>query len=101
VIIKPYGELPRVYAPDIGEIIYARRTPADKLTRAVVLDARRNRDGHLRVKLQWLESNPDAGSGDPRFNEPIRAGSYGWVVIKQDATPPLIVQIDGGAPSDG
>lgn len=91
MIIKPYGDLPRMYAPDVGEVIEARRTPADKYVRAVVLSARRNREGHVRVKLQWMEDDPDAGS---RNRAPIEAGTLGWVIV--DDGPPLIRQINRG-----
>lgn len=95
MIIRQYGHLPTTYAPDIGEVVQARRTPGDPLLRAVVLDVKRRRDGALRVKLQWLESNPNAGVLAP---SPISEGDRGWVVDhRTPGDPPLIQQVDQGA----
>lgn len=102
MIIKPHLDIPRTYAPDVGEIIEARRTPADKFIKAAVLDARRNRTGRLRVKLQWLEGDPDAGCphvSRTRKREPIVALSVESVVVPPDGAPPLIRQISRGAAS--
>jgi len=94
-IIRAYAGLPTTYAPDVGEVVHARRTPADRWTRAVVLDYRRRRDGALRIKVQWIEANPDAGAPDKRPRMPIKAGDTGWVVARQDPTePPLVRQLD-------
>ena len=97
-MIKKYGQFPPVYAPSTGEVLLARRTPADKWVQAVVLDARRNRSGGVRIKLQWLESDPKATYGDPRYTNTIVAGETGWVVAR-DGMPPLIKYISEGAPS--
>lgn len=96
MIIRPYGELPRTYAPDVGEVVEARRTPADKFIKAVVVNVTRNREGALRVRVQWLEDNPDAGAPDKRQRKPIKALSHGWIVVVNDM-PPLLRQTSGGA----
>lgn len=98
MIIKPYGDLPRAYAPDIGEVVDARRTPADDFTSAVVVGVRRIRSGDLKIRVQWMADNPRAGSGDPRFNEPIKAGTLGFLVLGGDG-PPLIRQVNRGPSS--
>lgn len=99
MIIKKYGDLPTAYAPDVGEVIYARRTPVDKWVKAVVLMAHRNRAGNLRIKVQWLGDDPDAGAPTryrPRVE--IRAGEHAWVVVDKDPTAPrLVYQYDQGA----
>lgn len=95
MIIKPYGGLPRMYAPDVGEVVLARRSASDKFVRAVVLGAHRNRAGHLRVKLHWLESDPNAGRTDYRRLKPLVAGTTHAVVLVPDM-PPLIRQINRG-----
>lgn len=99
MIIRAYGDLPATYAPDIGEVILARRTPADRWLRAVVLTAKRNRAGDVRLKIQWLEDDPHAGAPKPgKPKVPIVAGSPGWVIDKRDPTEPrLIQQIDRGS----
>jgi hypothetical protein len=90
-----------MYAPDVGEVVLARRTPVDRWVKAVVLDGRRNRAGHLRIKLQWLGNDDQAGYGKSgRPAAPIVRGELGWVVCREGA-PLLIRQIDGGAPADG
>lgn len=96
MIIKPYGDLPRLYAPDIGEVIMARRSVSDKYIRAAVLDARRNRDGLLRIKVQWLEDNPYALRGDGRRDRPIVAGTTHALVIDPEAHP-LFQYLNQGA----
>jgi hypothetical protein len=98
VIIRAYGDLPLTYAPDIGEVVEARRTRVEPFTRAVVLFVKRRRDGALRVKLQWLDDLPDAGAW---VESPIKAGEAGWVVAHQDPTePPLIRQVSRGEPKN-
>lgn len=98
-IIRPYGDLPRMYTPDVGEVVEARRNPADKFVRAVALHSRRKGDGSLRVKVQWLDSDPDAGAPNPgKGRVPIVAGAIGLVIMcSTDDRPPLIRQINGGA----
>jgi C-terminal processing protease CtpA/Prc len=92
MIIRAYDGLPRTYAPDIGEVVEARRTVAEGFVRAVVLDVRRTRGGGLRVKVQWLGNDPLAGV---TVRAPIEAGTVGWVVTKPDMSgSPLIMQID-------
>lgn len=97
MIIKPYAGKPRLYGPDIGELILARRSTSDKFIRAVVLDGRRNRDGHVRIKVHWLESDPRTVCGDVRRKRPIVANTTGFLTLVEGA-PPLIKQIDKGAP---
>jgi hypothetical protein len=99
MIIRAYGKHPVTYAPDVGEVIWARRTPADKWVRAVVLHGKRNRAGDLRIKVEWLEDDPDAGAPErDRPKAPIVAGTPGWLVIKQDPREPrLVQQISAGA----
>jgi len=90
MIIRAYDNLPITYAPDIGEVVGARRTRVEPFLRAVVLMVKRRRDGALRIKVQWLESDDGAGWDPP---SPIVAGSVGWVVHPTDPTePPMIRQ---------
>ena len=101
MIFKAYGGLPITYAPDVGEVVMARRTPADNWVRAVVLNARRNREGNVKIKVQWMESDPGAGmrvGSEPR--KPIVAGTPGFLVI-DPGEPPLIKHIDKGSPMAG
>lgn len=92
--IRPYADLPGMYAPDIGEVLLGRRTPADRWTRAVVLDVRRTRAALLRVKVQWMEDNPDAGAPEHgRPKQPIVAGTPGVLVYDPDL-PLLVKRID-------
>jgi hypothetical protein len=94
MFFKAYGGLPITYAPDIGEVLYARRTPADRWTLAVVLSARRNRAGHVRLKVQWLEDNPDAGSVRSDYPRvPIKAHTTG-VLVLDPGKHALVRQVD-------
>lgn len=96
MIFKPYGDLPRTYAPDIGEVVEARRSVTARWVRAVVTGVRRLRDGQLKIRVQWIESDPDAGGADPtRPIVPIVAGDVGYMMADGDG-PPLIRQIDRG-----
>lgn len=98
MIIRQYGDLPTTYAPDIGEVVLARRMRAEPFLRAVVLYVKRRRDGALRIKVQWLESNPDAGYAPA---SPIKAGDQGIIIETLDPTEPrMIQQIDRGAAND-
>lgn len=97
MIIKAYGGLPTMYAPDIGEVILARRSASDKFTSAVVIGAHRNRDANLQIKVQWLESDPLAVCGDPRYTRPVEANANDSIVIVE-GMPPLVQQIDEGTP---
>lgn len=103
MIIKQYAGLPITYAPDIGEVLLARRTGVDKFVRAVVLDARRNRAGNVRVKVQWLDDDPDAGAPMPyRERVPVKAGDKGVIIVSTDPLDPrLIMQIDQGSAASG
>jgi hypothetical protein len=80
----------------MGEVVMARRSPVDRFVRAVVLSAHRNKDGHVRIKVQWLEDDPGAGVPHDRPRKPIVANETGWV-ISDPAKPPLIKQIDEGS----
>lgn len=96
-IIRAYAGLPTTYAPDVGEVVQARRSASDQWTRAVVLDYRRRRDGSLRVKVQWIEDDQGAGIPDRigGARQPVVAGTVGWIVARQDPTePPLVRQLD-------
>lgn len=104
MIIKPYGDIPRTYAPDIGEVIQARRTAGDRFVRAVVLNVRRFGAEKLQLRVQWLEDDPHAGvAGHPLDTKtgervPIVAHTIGWVTQRlEEGAPPLIRQVDGGA----
>lgn len=88
-----------MYAPDVGEVVEARRAPVTGFVKAVVLDARRNKAGNLRVKVQWLESDPTAGVPGRRQRKPISAGETGTIVLVDGALP-LIRQITRGAPTE-
>lgn len=94
MIFRAYGDLPITYAPDVGEVIYARRTVADPWVLAVVLAVRRNKEGHARVKVFWLGDDPDAGldrSDYPR--RPIVANTIGFLVMNPER-PALIKRVD-------
>lgn len=100
MIIRQYAGLPTTYAPDVGEVVLARRTPADKFVRSVVLDVRRRPDGKLRVKVQWLADDDQAGYETDRYPKaPIKSGTQGVVIMSTDPLDPrLIMQIDQGSP---
>ena len=75
MMIRKYGPLPRVFVPDIGEVIGARRSPADdRFTKAVVIKAQRQRDARIKITVIWMEN-------DPAATPPIVAGETGWVVF--------------------
>ncbi len=98
MFIRSYGNLPMMYAPDIGQVLEARRTAVDDWTRAAVVKAHRNRDGHLQVMVQWLEDNDQAGApdrGQPRV--PIVAMTKDSLVL-QEGMPPLLRALDGDMP---
>lgn len=99
MIIRAYAGLPTTYAPDVGEIVEARRSASERFTRAVVLDVKRRPDGRVRVKVQWLGDDPTAGVTG---NFPIKANTVGWVIFKRGpGEPPMIRQIDKGSPTAG
>jgi hypothetical protein len=94
MIFKAYGGLPITYAPDIGEVVYARRMPTDRWTLAVVLMARRNKEGHARVKVMWLGDDPDAGvQRTDRSPSPTVKHEIGFLVLDPDHLP-LIKRVD-------
>ncbi len=97
MMIRPYQGLPRAYTPDVGEVVEARRTPVDRFVRAVVvLRPRRRRDGRIRVRVQWLDSDDQAGvDADEQLRSPIRAGDVGWLIMPDGPGDlPLIRQVD-------
>lgn len=87
MIIKKYGEFPRTYAPDGGEVLEARLSVSDPWVRAVVTDVRRARDGALRIKFVWLATQAGCTAVQ---------GAVGRVYWHPVEGPPLIRQIDGG-----
>lgn len=109
--IRAYDGKPAIWSPDPGEIIYARRSDMDKFVLAVVEKAWRNRAGHLRLRLMWLEEDPDASPGESdrsdRDNDPgvrvtgkgdtrpIAPLTVGWTTIRGPVSEsPLIKQVD-------
>lgn len=99
VIIKAYGGRPAQYAPDPGEIILARRAAVDKFTLAVVEKAWRNRDGHLRLRIVWLDNDPDAYVNDdpyrPGARLKVETGERCWLILRNKwGVSPLVRQID-------
>lgn len=86
MIIKPYGDLPRTYAPDVGEVVHARLSPGRPFARAAVTSVSRRRGGVLRVNFVWLETQTGstAVSGE-------RSHVY---IDPQTEDPPLIRQVD-------
>lgn len=76
MIIRKYGDLPMVLAPDIGEVITARRSVMDPWLRAVVTYVRRQSNGLIKLSVYWLEDSPEAGSQGPK---PIKANTRGWI----------------------
>lgn len=95
MIIKKYGDIPATYAPDVGEVVLARRSGGDnQWVRAAVLNVRRIRSGALQVKVQWLEDEPTAGAA----GTPIVRNTIGWVTTTGPA--PLIQQISKDEPTD-
>lgn len=99
MIIRAYAGRPAIEAPDIGEVVYARRSPLHKWLRAVVIHARRNSMNNLKVRVQWLEGDPDAVKlKTPEKKEPIKPGDHGWIMVRH-GTPPILARINEGAPS--
>lgn len=71
------------YLPAVGDIVEARRTPVDRFVKAVVLWVSVRYSGRLRVHVQWLEDDPDAGVNGMSATggrAVIRAGDKGYVV---------------------
>jgi hypothetical protein len=74
-MIRKYAQHPPVFVPDPGEVIHARRSIVDdQFTKAVVTQARRQRDGQIKLTVYWLED-------DPKAETPIRKGEPGWIVF--------------------
>jgi hypothetical protein len=99
MIIRKYGDMPVTYAPDVGEVVMARRSPVAKFVKAVVLKAQRRGDGQLRVKVQWLGSDPAPATTEATVN-PIVEGTTGIVIHPLDGRPPMIKQIARGQASN-
>lgn len=87
MIIKKYGDIPALYAPDVGEVLEARRSVVDQWVGAVVLRVQRMRAGTLRVTVVWMADDPSAGSQ----GKPIVRHTRGWIVM--DTRVPLIRQV--------
>lgn len=99
MIIRKYRELPALYLPDVGEIVLARRSGADKYVKAVILTKpRRIPGGKVKFKVQWLESDRSTG-GEGR--EPIIQGEVGWIETGADDWPLKVKQINKGQPLGG
>lgn len=95
MIIRKYKDIPATYAPDVGEIVHARRSGVDeRWVRAVVIYVQRTYAGALKVKVLWLEDDPRAGM----LGKPIVRNTFGWVVTTGAA--PLIKQISKDEPVD-
>lgn len=109
MIIKGYRDQPLQFAPDPGEIIYARRSAQDKFTLAVVEKAWRNRAGNIRVRVMWLDDDPDASPGEKDRNDrdgsqavskgghvrPVKAYETGWLTMREPmGESPLIRQVN-------
>lgn len=92
MIIRKYGDFPAMQVPDVGEIVKARRSASDTYLRAVVIVVRRMRDGAIKLRVQWLESNPHVGT-------PIVADTIGWLVQKP-GRPPLVLRTSKAQPGD-
>jgi hypothetical protein len=101
MIIRGYAGMPLTFAPDIGEVILARRTPVDPWVKAVVIRARRNSAKNLRLTVIWMEDDPHAGAEwRGHATKPIRAGQFGWIELRRGpGVPPLIKQIPKGTPT--
>lgn len=88
MIIKGYAGRPPMEAPDLGEVLDARRTVLHPFTRAVVEKAWRGQHGELRLRVMWLEDNPAAKA--------IKHGN-GWLKIPQPLNKTFLVRrIDRG-----
>lgn len=94
--IRKYKQHPEIYVPDVGEVIQARRSGADAFLPAVVVRVRRLANGHVRVTVQWLASNPRAGAQAPA---PIKAGDTGRIVFPPERASLLIRQTSRDAPA--
>lgn len=86
MIIRGYAGRPPMEAPDLGEVLDARRTATHPFTRAVVEKAWRGRRGELRLRVMWLEDNPAAKAVKH---------TTGWLKIPQTLNKtPLVRRID-------
>lgn len=95
MIIREYGEFPMAFIPDIGEVIYARRSVARPWTKAaMVRKGSRGKDGKLRIQIQWLDDNPDAGTA----KSPVVKWGIEWMAVPLERQRDLIRQIGHAAP---
>lgn len=110
MMLRAYAGQPVQYAPDPGEIIYARRGEHDKFTLAVTEKVWRNRAGFVRVRVMWLEEDPDASPGErdrndredygrrtdpPRAVRPVAPYEVGWLTLRHPlGETPLVKQVD-------
>lgn len=110
--IRSYRDHPVIWSPDPGEIIYARRAHMDRYVLAIVEKAWRNRAGHLRMRVMWLEEDPYASPGERANNDlhqgeasmrltgpgdtrPVAPMEIGWMTVRGPASEsPLIKQVD-------
>lgn len=92
MIIRKYAQYPKVFVPDVGEVVEARRSIMDdRFTKAAVTHVQRQRDGRIKLTVVWLEDDPGA-------QVPIRTGERGWVtfvprnirmLVRQQSSTPL------------
>lgn len=93
MIIRKYRDYPEVYTADIGEVIEARLSALHPFVRAVVVKVKRAKGGAIRYDFIWQQTMEKTSAVEGRR-------SHVYARTEGDA-PPLIRQIDGGAPSDG
>jgi hypothetical protein len=86
VIIRAYGEFPRVYAPDIGEVLEIRLSGSNPWARAVVTRVIRRLHGVVRINFMWMETVAGCTAV---------AGEYSHVYYHPDG-PPLVRHVSGG-----
>lgn len=86
MIIRPYGNLPRTYAADVGEVVRARLSISNPYTRAVITNVSRRRNGSVRYDFVWLDTQESSSAV---------AGERSHVYATMSG-PPLIEQIDNG-----
>lgn len=91
MMIRKYRDIPATYAPDVNELIMARRSVVDGYTKARVVLVRRTRAGRIKIRLQWMEDNPGTRT-------PIVKDTPGWVEVSNEWWPPLIQQISKSQP---
>ena len=108
--LRGYRDRPGQFAPNPGEILYARRSPHDKWTLAAVEKAWCNRAGLVRIRVVWFEDDPDASPGEKdrndrdgvgesqrtsRYMQKVETGWNGWITLRDPLDEsPLIKQVD-------